>query len=160
MILFLFILVEEVVEAALHCQHLSHHREDFEVFEGSEENPDEVVVVVFPVLVLVFPLFALFAEAQRLIHMAFVPGHARRVLGGTAVVAGVWAAAALVNAFRPRARRGRPGRRCLPRRLARALQERSQLCLSLGQFGGDIIGRACNDRDRREEHDKPTRTSL
>ena len=50
-------------------------------------------------------LFALFAEAQRLIYLAFVNGDARRVLGATAVVAGLWAAAAFASAFRPRTRR-------------------------------------------------------
>jgi hypothetical protein len=52
-------------------------------------------------------LFALFAEAQRLTFIAFVAGGARRVLGATAVVAALWAAAALVRAVR-RPARGAP----------------------------------------------------
>ncbi|HQR44750.1 MAG TPA: alkaline phosphatase family protein [Thermoanaerobaculia bacterium] len=67
-----------------------------------EGRPGRAGAVVFG---LAAGLLALFAEAQRLIHLAFVQGHARRVLGGTAVVAGVWAAAALANALRSRARR-------------------------------------------------------
>ena len=44
-------------------------------------------------------LFAAFAEAQRLIFYTFVAGGARRVLGASAVVAGLWALVALVSAF-------------------------------------------------------------
>ncbi|MFI5179772.1 MAG: alkaline phosphatase family protein [Thermoanaerobaculia bacterium] len=44
-------------------------------------------------------LFAAFAEAQRGIFYTFVAGDARRVLGATAVVAGLWALLSLVSAF-------------------------------------------------------------
>lgn len=44
-------------------------------------------------------LFSLFAEQQRWIFRAFVAGDARRVLGATAVVAGLWAAVALASAL-------------------------------------------------------------
>lgn len=49
-------------------------------------------------------LFAAFAEAQRLIYLAFVRGDARRLLGATAVVSGLWAAAAFAGALRRRER--------------------------------------------------------
>lgn len=52
---------------------------------------------------LVASLFSAFAEVQRLIFYTFVAGGARRVLGATAVVAGLWALVALVSVFvRPR----------------------------------------------------------
>jgi hypothetical protein len=44
-------------------------------------------------------LFAFFAEQQRGIFRAFVAGDGRRVLAATAVVAGLWAAAALFSAL-------------------------------------------------------------
>lgn len=50
-------------------------------------------------------VFALFAEAQRLIFLTFVAGAARRVLGATAIVASLWAAAALWGALRAPRRR-------------------------------------------------------
>jgi hypothetical protein len=56
---------------------------------------------------LAVALFALFAEEQRWIFRAFVAGDARRVLGATAIVAGLWAAVALATAFRV-PRRGAP----------------------------------------------------
>ena len=49
-------------------------------------------------------LFAVFAEAQRLIYLAFVGGDARRLLGATAIVSGLWAVAAFAGALRRRAR--------------------------------------------------------
>jgi len=66
------------------------------------ERPGRSGALVFG---LAAALFALFAEAQRLIYLAFVAGEARRVLGATAVVAGLWAATAFASALRPRARR-------------------------------------------------------
>jgi hypothetical protein len=54
-------------------------------------------------------LFALFAEAQRTIFYSFVDGNARRILGGTAVVAGLWALVSLGAALAPGWRRAPKG---------------------------------------------------